>query len=121
MAVATSGLAAACGALVLLVAVVADPRGFAVLLLLYNVLVVAGIAGVVLAGYAVRQAVRTHVLDRRLAVADALLVPALLFAANLAYGTRGWAGDAAEVLAFIGLGGAVVSLLLWLYARVTAA
>ncbi len=121
VAVAAGGLAATCGALILLLAAVSSPTDLAVLLLLYSVVIVAGIAGIVLMWHAAGRARRLGVVDARVAVADALIVPGLVWSANVAYGVSGRAADAAEVLAYVGLGGAVVSLLLWAYARVTAA
>jgi hypothetical protein len=121
VAVAAGGLAAACGALILLLAAVISPSGLAVVLLVYGTLVVAGVAGIVLMWHAAGRARRLGVVDAKVAVADALMVPGLLWSANVAYGTQSRAGDAAEVLAYAGLGAAIVSLLLWLYARVTAA
>lgn len=121
VAVAAGGVAAACGALILLLTAVISPSGLAVVLLVYGTLVVAGVAGIVLMWHAAGRARRLGVVDARLAVADALMVPGLLWSANVAYGTSGWPGDVAEVLAYAGLGAAIVSLLLWLYALVSAA
>jgi hypothetical protein len=112
-AVWSAVLAALCGAVVLLTALVHDPLGLAVALLLYNVVFVAALAGMVLTAFVARRWRAGGPADRRLAVAALLQVPGLLFAAYLGWGADSWAADVVLVAGLAGAAFALLSLALF--------
>jgi hypothetical protein len=119
-AVAAAVVAAACGTAILAVALVHDAYLVLLVLLIYNVLVVAGLAGIVLAAHTARRALATGIVDGRLAVADGLLAPGLLSAGWIAWHGTSVAGRASLRLAVIGLLAVAASLAAWLAAYLSA-